>query len=237
MKKKSLLASLLIFAAGLLLIVAAGILLHKLIPLETEKYIFMWNSIGIVFILAFVPIFFEQVTVRNADRKLISLVVYYRGFVFYALASAAIIVLLFGILELKYAILLQVAVLILFAVYVAVSYLVSGHVKNVAETENAKTAPVDSLRARAKSLVILADRLGAEDEDIRRMARNLSDDLRYLTPSNDPNAQNLDNQISLMLDSLTSDGYFMRPNPQARENVIRKFDALRTLFAQRKAIF
>ena len=69
------------------------------------------------------------------------------------------------------------------------------------------------------------------------MARNLSDDLRYLTPSNDPNAQNLDNQISLMLDSLTSDGYFMRPNPQARENVIRKFDALRTLFAQRKAIF
>ena len=229
MKKKSLLASLLIFAAGLLLIVAAGILLHNLIPLETEKYIFMWNSIGVVFILAFVPIFFEQITVRNADRKLISLVVYYRGFVFYALASAAIIVLLFRILELKYAILLQVAVLI--------SYLVSGHVKNVAETENAKTAPVDSLRARAQSLVILTDRLGAEDEDIRRMARNLSDDLRYLTPSNDPNAQNLDNQISLMLDSLTSDGYFMRPNPQARENVIRKFDALRTLFAQRKAIF
>ena len=68
MKKKSLLASLLIFTAGLLLLVAAGILLHKLIPLETEKYIFMWNSIGVVFILAFVPIFFEQVTVRNADR-------------------------------------------------------------------------------------------------------------------------------------------------------------------------
>ena len=237
MKKKSLLFSILIFAAGLLLIVAAGILLHSLIPLETEKYIFMWNSIGVVFILAFVPIFFEQLTVRNADRKVISLVVYYRGFVVYALLSAAIIVLLFKFLELKYAILLQVGVLILFAVYVGVSYLISGHVKNVAEAETAKTATVESLRARAQSLVILTDRLGAEDDDIREMARKLSDDLRYLTPSNDQNARNLDDQISMMLDSLTSDSYFVRPNTQSRENVVRKLDALKTLFAQRKAIF
>ena len=237
MKKKSLLFSILIFAAGLLLIVAAGILLHSLIPLETEKYIFMWNSIGVVFILAFVPIFFEQLTVRNADRKVISLVVYYRGFVVYALLSAAIIVLLFKFLELKYAILLQVAVLILFAVYVGVSYLVSGHVKNVAEAETAKTATVESLRARAQSLVILTDRLGDGDNDIREMARKLSDDLRYLTPSNDQNARNLDDQISMMLDSLTSDSYFVRPNTQSRENVVRKLDALKTLFAQRKAIF
>ena len=229
MKKKSLLFSILIFAAGLLL--------NTLIPLETEKYIFMWNSIGVVFILAFVPIFFEQLTVRNADRKVISLVVYYRGFVVYALLSAAIIVLLFKFLELKYAILLQVGVLILFAVYVGVSYLVSGHVKNVAETETAKTATVESLRARAQSLVILTDRLGDGDNDIREMARKLSDDLRYLTPSSDANARNLDDQMSMMLDSLTSDSYFVRPNSQSRENVVRKFDALKTLFAQRKAIF
>ena len=238
MKKKSLAFTLLIFAAGLLLLVAAGILLHELIRLETGKYIFMWNSIGLAFILAFVPVFFEQLTVKNADRKTISLVVYYRGFVLYVLASAAIIVMLFFFLELKYAILLQVAALILFAVYIGISFLVSGQVKAVAERETAKTGQVDSIRARAQSLAILADRLGDNDRDIKNMAHQFSEIVRYLTASDDPTALNLEDQMSAMLNSLLSDYYFSQQGSNySRDNVVRKFDALNTLFIQRKAIY
>ena len=237
MKKSSLAASLSMLGVGLLIIVAAAILMRPIIPLETDKYIFMWNSIGLVYILGFLPVFVNQLTVRNADRKVISGIIFYRGYIVYALLSAGIIVLLFLFLEMKYAILLQVAALFIFVLYILISHLVSGHVNKVETAETQKTALIDELRAKAANLVIMADRLGDQDRDIKEMARKYSENVRYLTASSDPNALNLDRGLVQLTDSLLADFYFVNPANASRDALLKKFDTLNTLYLQRKAIY
>jgi hypothetical protein len=137
-KTQSLVFRVLLFLAG------AGIIALAFFLLEggkeiAGKDIFMWISIGIMYLAVFCPFFFLSVNTENFSGKIPSLILIWLGVFLYTPASVVNIVLLKnGIIPLNASIVIQAALLFLFLLDVYFGYFASAHAVQVAAEEDDK---------------------------------------------------------------------------------------------------
>jgi hypothetical protein len=148
-----------------------------------QNDIFMWVSIGVMYLVVFLPFFFSVIRIGNFSAKIPSLSLVWFGISVYIPASVAVIVLLkTALISFDTALIIQAVLVFLFALDIYFGYFANSHVQDVAREEAGLLQHLVQIKAKAASLVLAADRLPAEYEQTRNTLKKSLDDIRYITP-------------------------------------------------------
>ena len=102
----------------------------------------------------------------------------------------------------------QLVGLVAIGAYVAMGDATQAHVSSVELGEQARLAPVKAMRASAARLEVLALELDAATSpdcaDAQRRVRSIAEDVRYLSPSSNPQAAQLDVRIDHNLSAMNT---------------------------------
>jgi len=236
MKDQSFGAKIVVFVLGIAVIAAGAFLLISDREYDIAKFIISCIVVMIVYILAFLPILIEGFFRSNVSAMVIGGVVYYRGMIPYACASIAIIVRMYMGLPIRFAILAQCISLAVFLLYFFLSFFTQAHIENVAAAEETKKAGVMLLREEGNQLALAADRLGEKDKDLKESIKKLAGDFRFLSPSDNERAIELEDRMIRLLEELNADRIFANSENRDLTSVREKVGELDYLYKQRKSI-
>ncbi len=227
--------TLILFLFGFIVIAALAFFLKDLFPFRTATYIFSCMSIILVYIAAFLPLLMG--ISGKTDNIVASGTVYYKGMAGYAVVSFADIFLAAAAIPLKAAIVIQLAALFIFIVYVFMARVTSDTISNVEENETAKKSMVFELRSKAQKLALMADKPNESSRSIKSAIDRINEDLRYLSPGSSSEAYELECKMSSMIDDMLSDAYFKSADMHSTETLEAKISSFELLYKQRKNIY
>jgi len=234
-KNQSLLFRLLLFFAGAGVVTLAFVLLRA--DPFTDRDAFVWISIGVLYLIFFVPFFFSIIKAGSFSGKIPSLAQVWFSVFLYAMISIGIIVLVlvlpFDLLNVF--IILQSILLFLFAVSMYFAYFASAHVGKVALEEVGKQQHINRIKPKAQALLLAVNGLPGEHEKTQATLKQALEDIRYIYPVDGGAGSELELQILRSLDTVSelcggvSDG--ARPISLEAEA-----DRLRMLVKERKLL-
>jgi signal transduction histidine kinase len=168
------------------------------------RAIFMWASIGVMYIAFFTPFFFSLITIGNFSVKIPSVTMVWFGIFVYIPVSIGIIVLLqFLIISLNLALILQSVTLFVLLLVIYFGYFASSQVGNVAVEEAHKLQPLAEIKNAAALLALRAGSLSAEYENAQKLIRRSADEIRYLSPVDQDRSAQTDGEILSVIKILT----------------------------------
>lgn len=192
-----------LFVAGAVLL---GLVIRYVLPtflLGTDVLIFLIVGVILIYFVLLFPVVFSFLT---SDGIIVGGAVYYRGaWVFTVLTGGLMWLTLVSHRVRTLHIILGVVILFIFALYVLVSFSAAAHAENVKATEAQKKAVLDLLKAQAAETRMRANDACADGE-VRAAVGKLADNLRYLSPSGAPEAQQLEQQLLEKLQALDLNG-------------------------------
>lgn len=195
-KNQSLLWRIILFIAGAGILVTAFFLTKGESEL-TPTDIFIWSSIGLMYIVFFLPFFFPMFRVSDFSGKIPALPVLWLGIIVYIIASTAVIILLKTVPAFTFniAIVVQSILVFLFLIVIYISFFAVSRTVRVAEEEKAIRRPTGDIKAKALSLALSADRLGSEYEKAQKILKAAFDDIKYLSPVNNNAGNEVEEKI------------------------------------------
>ncbi|MBR6950217.1 MAG: hypothetical protein IKH56_00630 [Oscillospiraceae bacterium] len=150
-----------------------------------------------VYAIAVLPLVF---TFQVDDGMVIGSVIYYRGVAIFAVLSAVIfLIALLAKRVTPLIIVLEVAAIFVLFLYLLVSYRLASNTMKVQKNEAQKKAGLDELKAQAALLRQKAGVLGDEAAPARERLLKLTESVRYLSPSDRPEAAALEAQLRDMI--------------------------------------
>jgi hypothetical protein len=197
-----------LFFRFILSLVGAGIILLAFFLFNrnkelSDKDIFMWISIVVMYLVFFTPFFFSAINTGNFSGKIPSVVIIWSGIFAYIPVSIGIIVLLqFLIISLNVALILQSIVLFAFLVIIYFGYFASSHVNNVAAEEANKLQCLTEMKNNAALLALKSGSLSAEYEEAHKLIKRSTDDIRYFSPVNQNRSTETDLEILNVIGNL-----------------------------------
>ena len=203
-RNQSSLFKFLLFIAGAGIIVLAFFLFRK--EELTGEDIFVWISIGVMYIVLALPFLFSAINIANFSGKIPSLVMVWLGIMFYTAASIVVILLLkraSSVIDLDKAILIQAILLFLFIINIYFAYFASSHVRNVAAAEAEKQQYISQLKPKSQSLLLSVNRLPAEYEKAQKTLKQTIEEIRYIYPVDSGAGNDLETQIIRSLNILS----------------------------------
>ena len=238
MKKDYTLLKIILFIVGFLIIAAVAFVVYPLQHFLFWQHCMLWVVIALLYCAVFLPMVAHTRNLNSTARVFVGGVIYYRGVVVFAIISAVILV--FAFLHPRSValhIILECAAVLAFLLYFFIACFTSEHIREVEEAEQNKLWSVSDLRGKAEDLRIRAHRLGAEDQEVIASAEKFAEDMRYLSPSSNQRAIELEGRIAVMIDQISDDLVYLSTNSRSRETVNTHFRELNTLYEQRKAIY
>lgn len=235
MKKNDLLvAKAVIFGFGVVVLAVAFVLLSPLFELRQSEYVFACISVSLVYLSIFAPILLGSVKGQVAS-VFVAGAVYYKGMTTFIVLSLAAAGLTLTVMPLVLGIVIQCVALFILLVCVFMSIFAKGHIESVQRDEDIKKSTVIELRNRAGRLQAKASVLDSRNS-IRISAEKIAEEMRYLSPSDSKDAQELERRMLVALDTILMDSYFISGDGSADilEDKIRNFDAL---YRERKTIY
>jgi len=190
-----------LFFAGL------GILLLTFF-LTKEKYsgqkdTFTWISIGIMYIVVFLPFLISAINIGNFSAKIPSLSMTLFGIIFYIAASITVIVLLkTETISLKIAIISQAILVFICLINIYFSYFASSHASKVAEEEEDKKYYLTKIKSKAGVVLLSVNKLSGEYENAQKILKQSIDDIKYIYPVNNNMSSDLEANIFRSLNSI-----------------------------------
>jgi hypothetical protein len=171
-----------------LFLVGGGIVLLAFFLLNrgrelSDRDIFTWVSIGVMYLVFFTPFFFSAINIGNFSGKIPSFAIIWFGIFVYIPVSIGIIAMLrFLIFSLNTALILQSITLFGFLVFIYFGYFASAHVGNVAAEEADKRQYLTEMKNRAALLALKAGSLSTEHEEVQKLIKTSADEIRYFSP-------------------------------------------------------
>lgn len=170
----------------------------------TSADIFTWLSIGLMYLIFSVPLFFPAVNGANASHKIPSLAILWTGITGFIIASIVVIMLLSSAaVSLSNAITIQAALLFLFAVCVYLGSVASSHSRQIGEEEHKKRQFITGLKARAQVLALSVNDLPVEYEGVRKTIKQTLEEIKYLFPVDELEGFDLEFKIMDALNSIS----------------------------------
>lgn len=227
MKKNSIAVRLIVFIIGLVVLGIAFVLLSPLFISIPFRYIFVCINVSLMYLAFFVP-FISDVIKGNVVTAVTSGIVYYRGFIKYCIVSAVNIVLVFTLIPLNAAIVIQSVALFVFILWIVMASITKDHLESVYRDEEIKKSHVIELRSRGTTLAALSSRLD-KGNAIRIQSEKIAENMRYLSPGNTEAEHDIEYKMLNVLDSIVKDSYFLSGgsgNEDLLENKFKDFDVL-----------
>ncbi len=154
--------------------------------------------------------------------------IYYKGILVYTICSLVIVGgTWIGLFSFKLALVLALASLVLLGMYIYLSFSSAEHIYAVKESQDALTSNLAELKRAVSSLTASLDAYERND-DVRHEVDNLCSNLRYLSPSKDPEARNLEIEMLTMIKDLGNAG--------DDDTILRQIARVNKMFKQRKMI-
>ena len=163
-----------------------------------RKDIFMWTSIGLMYLIFFLPFFFSAISIGNFSGKIPKLVIVWLGISFYIAASLTVIVLLTRfppVISFNTAIIIQAVILFLFCISIFTAFFASTHVGKVAAEEAVKQQYIKQLKPKAQVLLLSVDKLPGEYEKAQKILKQAVEDIRFIYPVDSGAGDDLELQI------------------------------------------
>ena len=101
--------------------------------------------------------------------------------------------------------------------------------------EAQKDSVIAEMRTKAQRLSMMADKL--DDNTIKAKIDSMNEDLKYLSPSVQSEAYELESRMSAVIDSILSDAYFCFGKAYSTETLEAKLSEFEFLYNQRKNIY
>ncbi|MBO8456702.1 MAG: hypothetical protein IAA81_00550 [Spirochaetes bacterium] len=227
-----------IFFVGIVVILVLFISFRNEENPEPWRYNYFWVSIAVSYLVVFFPVFFPPRD-ENSSGGVFS------GFAMYIIACGAFVLvsILLAILvslglfkNLTVPLSIQLVIFFFFLIEVYLSVLTTSHISDVAKSGAEKRTGIVELRNLSGQLTSLASALGDENASLKNDLAKLSDDLRYLSPSSDTAAVELENKMFILLKEIIADPVFSTPGA-SNSNAVKKLAEVTLLFRQRKTIY
>jgi uncharacterized membrane protein len=224
--------------AGELLVVLG----FYLITASTRRGPTAWLNLAVCMLAFFIdtagPLFFPNSTTRFS-QKIPAIAILWFIDVFYTVASLCVIIAGWQwAIEFRFQLLAQLAILLVVCGIVLTSMHATEHAGNVDERERGLLSNIDSLRDAMKSLVMQISRV----PDLSALAKEVSrcsDDVRYMTPSKNARALELESQLLQTIRQteafLTNQSSDSGGLDDLRTGVAKRLEELTFLLQQRKA--
>lgn len=201
-KNQSLFFRVLLFLSG------AGIILLAFFLNTGDREIngidaFFWTSIGLMYLIFFLPFFFSAIDIGNFSGKVPALSLVWSGVILYIAASITVIILLKAafVISLTVAVIIQAVLLFLFLVDVYFAYFAADHVSAVAVEEAGKQQYLTRIKSKAQVLQLSIEKF--LPESAQKILKRTLDDIKYLSPVNGGAGGDLEVKILQSLDALS----------------------------------
>lgn len=233
-KRNSSVFGLIAFVFGALIIVLAYILLMQMFSFNPVAYTFSFVSILLTYILFFLPMFFGPFT-GDVAGTVLGGTFYYRGLTIYALLSAVNIALVFVFMPLAVSIIIQCIALFVLLLWAFLGQVTKEHIDDSLRNEDVKKSVVTELRNRAAKLTAMTSSLESENK-IRANARKIEENMRYLSPSDNPEAREIELQMLAKLNAILNDPLLTSSAGAENASLSGKFNDFDVLYKERKSI-
>lgn len=225
---------LLLFIAGIAVAAALPVLLFSVTTRGREMAPIFSGAFVLIFIGYALPLVFNY-RKEEADSVIIGGTVYYKGIgVFTAVSLIALFLLYQGILPLGATAAVILLMFMVVSVYIYLTYMTQKHVKDVGEEEKVKKSSVIDLRHDTSELAMKLAGKFPENEVLLKKAKKISEDLRYLSPSDNTEAKRIEKEMSKALSDLIKK---LSTGACSADAVEEQVDAIGMLYQQRKSIF
>ena len=198
------------FIRFLLFLAGAGIIILAFFLTKGDRELtqidaFVWTSVGLMYLIFFLPFFFSAINIANFSGKIPALSIVWLGIFLYLAASVIVIVLLAvaHVISINTAILIQVILLFLFIIDVYLAYFASSHVRSVAAEEAGKQQYIARIKPKAQVLSLSVNKLPAEYESAQKILKQALEDIKYIYPVNSGAGDDLEMRIINSLDTLS----------------------------------
>jgi len=146
---------------------------------------FTWISIGVMYIVFFLPFFFSSINIGNFSVKIPSISMVWTGILLYIAASITVIVLLSkAVIALNTAIIIQAILFFIYLINIYFSYFASSHAGKVAEEEDDKKYYLNKIKSKAGVVLLSVNKLSGGNENAQKILRQSIDDIKYIYPVN-----------------------------------------------------
>lgn len=230
---------LMIFMLGLAVIVLAAFLIGPVWEIDTWRIVYSWISIGLIYTAFALPLVLHNgMYDEDSTHVFIGGIVYYRGVIVYTIVSLGIICLVeFLRIHTAYAVVAQFVMIFAFMVYFFMACFTDDHIVTVSRQERAKMAVLQVLRRKSDNLAIKAETLGDVHKNIKDGIAGIKDDIRYLSPSDDPVAFDLEKKIENAIDEISGNDIWIMKENVSGQFIEKQLADLKVLIAQRKKIY
>ncbi|MDR2095339.1 MAG: hypothetical protein LBP76_07450 [Treponema sp.] len=165
---------------------------------------FMWISISLMYLFAFLPFFFSVINISNFSAKIPSLAMVWAGIFLYIPASAAVILALKNsIILFNTALIIQAVLVFLFFLDIYFAYFANSHIQAVAVEESGKLQYVTEMKNKALLLVVKAGSLTEAYEQIQGRIKKTAEDIRYFSPLDRGKSMEADLKIINSIENLS----------------------------------
>ena len=236
MKKDYSLPRLIIFFIGLAIVIALPLLIIPAPFIATEKGTFVYIIIVLLYLGYALPLVFNYFHRAGSDRVFVGGVFYYRGIgIFTVISVITCALLLKGQIQLKTGIAFELIALFIAIIFCYLAYRVSNKIHEVADYEQSKKEVLYNLRNAASNLQIILNNEYQGDSEIINAVNELQKNFRYLTPSDDKKAKELEEKMLNRVLSITSSDLTIN-NPSNAKVVKDYLNELKIMYMQRKKI-
>ena len=227
-----------LFFIGLFILLLSACLIHFQVTAFNWRMTFAYISLCVIYILFFLPGCFALRDDRKSGNIFIGGAVYFKGCVVYKILSAIVAGCIFGLLiPFAIAFSLQMAAFFIFLIYCYLSGVASDKVLGVKLQEEAKTSQLKALQAGTASMLIRVNQSAKCDEEMKKSVRKLSEDLRYLSPSNTSRCAELEGCMLDIVNTVCRAGYLDEKSLASQDELKKMIDELTMLYEQRKLMY
>jgi len=221
-KTQSLAFRILLFLAGVCVIIFVFFLFKGDRKLDRTDA-FLWISIGLMYLIFFIPFFFSAINIGNFSGKIPALSMVWFGIILYITLSLVLLVLLKErLLPLRTVIIFQAGLFFIILINIYLAYFAVSHVGKVAAEETEKLQCITQIKSKAQSLLLSVNGLSSEYEKTQKILKEALDDIKYISPIGGAGGD-LERKILNLLDNLSE---LLRGNQTGAHPVSLERDAL-----------
>lgn len=194
-----------LFVLGLAVIAVVAVVLAPVFEYKTGEYIFACIGVASVYVAGFLPVLLSRFRGQVASVAS-AMAVYYKAMSTYTFITIVNVILVLTVLPFGVSIAIQCVGIFIFLIWVFLSMVAKDHIDGVQQEESIKMSFVTELRNRANRLTAMASR--TDNSAVRNAVTNIAENMRYLSPGNSKEAQELERRMLVVLDTILMDSYF-----------------------------
>jgi len=197
-----------LFLAGAAIIVLTFFLTNEGRELSNID-VFIWISVGVMYLILSVPFFFSSLNIGNFSAKIPSLALIWFGILLYIAASITVIFLLYHIvISLNTAVIIQSILFFAYLVNIYFAYFAVSHAAGVTDEEDEKKYYLTRIKSQAALLLLSVNKLSGDYKEAQKILTQAIDDIKYIYPVNNDAGSELETRIlhslSLLSEILSS---------------------------------